>query len=110
MAACADAAAGQHTVAVHVLIDRDVPEPERHRRVNGVEERLKRVAIGVVTRVRQVITVVDRLPRNAVLHQGLHRRNPHSPAFDFDEEALKGGAAFFDEVAREAIKTYAKNP
>ena len=34
----------------------------------------------------------------------------HSPAFDFDEEALKVGAAFFDEVAREAISTYAKNP
>ena len=34
----------------------------------------------------------------------------HSPAFDFDEEALKVGATFFDEVAREAIKTYAENP
>jgi amidohydrolase len=34
----------------------------------------------------------------------------HSPAFDFDEEALKVGAAFFEEVAREAIKTYGENP
>lgn len=32
----------------------------------------------------------------------------HSPAFDFDEEALKVGAAFFDEIAREAIRTYAQ--
>ncbi|MGR8935448.1 MAG: M20 metallopeptidase family protein, partial [Gammaproteobacteria bacterium] len=32
----------------------------------------------------------------------------HSPAFDFDEEALKIGAAYFNEVAREAIHTYAK--
>jgi amidohydrolase len=31
----------------------------------------------------------------------------HSPAFDFDEEALKVGAAFFNEVAREAIRIYA---
>ncbi|WP_036252999.1 M20 family metallopeptidase [Methylobacter sp. BBA5.1] len=31
----------------------------------------------------------------------------HSPAFDFAEEALKVGAAFFNEVAREAINTYA---
>ncbi|MEF3074764.1 M20 family metallopeptidase [Methylobacter sp. Wu1] len=32
----------------------------------------------------------------------------HNPAFDFDEEALKVGAAFFDEVAREAIRAYAQ--
>ncbi|MDJ0714419.1 MAG: M20 family metallopeptidase [Prochloraceae cyanobacterium] len=32
----------------------------------------------------------------------------HSPSFDFDEEALKFGAAFFDRVAREAIVEYAK--
>ncbi|MGX2040436.1 M20 metallopeptidase family protein [Methylocaldum sp. MU1018] len=31
----------------------------------------------------------------------------HSPAFDFDEEALKIGAAFFDRVARDAIEAYA---
>jgi len=31
----------------------------------------------------------------------------HSPAFDFDEEALKIGAAFFDRVARDAIESYA---
>ena len=30
----------------------------------------------------------------------------HSPAFDIDEEVLKVGATFFDEVAREAIRTY----
>lgn len=30
----------------------------------------------------------------------------HSPTFDFDEEVLKVGAAFFNEVAREAIDTY----
>ena len=33
----------------------------------------------------------------------------HSPAFDFDEEALKVGAAYFDQVAREAISTYAND-
>jgi len=27
----------------------------------------------------------------------------HSPSFDFDEEAMKVGAAFFDRVVREAI-------
>ncbi len=31
----------------------------------------------------------------------------HSPSFDFDEEALQVGAAFFDRVAREAIAAYA---
>jgi len=31
----------------------------------------------------------------------------HSPSFDFDEEAMKVGAAFFDQVAREAIADYA---
>lgn len=31
----------------------------------------------------------------------------HSPAFDFDEEALKIGAAFFERVARDAIEAYA---
>jgi hippurate hydrolase len=30
----------------------------------------------------------------------------HSPSFDFDEEAMKVGAAFFDQVVREAIKEY----
>lgn len=30
----------------------------------------------------------------------------HSPEFDINEEVLKVGAAFFDEVAREAIKEY----
>jgi len=32
----------------------------------------------------------------------------HSPSFDFDEEAMKVGAAFFDQVAREAIADYVK--
>ena len=32
----------------------------------------------------------------------------HSPSFDFDESALQVGAAFFDQVAREAIAEYAK--
>lgn len=32
----------------------------------------------------------------------------HSPSFDFDESALQVGAAFFDQVAREAISEYAK--
>jgi amidohydrolase len=32
----------------------------------------------------------------------------HSPAFDFDEEALKVGAAFFDRVARDALEAYAR--
>ncbi len=32
----------------------------------------------------------------------------HSPSFDFDEEALKIGAAFFDRVVREAIIEYSK--
>lgn len=31
----------------------------------------------------------------------------HSPSFDFDEEALKVGAAFFDQVVREALADYA---
>ncbi len=30
----------------------------------------------------------------------------HSPAFDIDEEVLKVGAAFFDEVVREALDEY----
>lgn len=30
----------------------------------------------------------------------------HSPAFDVDEEVLKVGAAFFDEVVREAVRQY----
>jgi hippurate hydrolase len=33
----------------------------------------------------------------------------HSSSFDFDEEALKVGAAFFDQVVREAIAEYADN-
>ena len=32
----------------------------------------------------------------------------HSPSFDFDESALQFGAAFFDQVARDAIAEYAK--
>lgn len=32
----------------------------------------------------------------------------HSPSFDFDEEAMKIGAAFFDQVAREAIAEYVR--
>ncbi|MGK7918335.1 MAG: M20 family metallopeptidase [Prochloraceae cyanobacterium] len=31
----------------------------------------------------------------------------HSPSFDFEEEAMKVGAAFFDRVVREAIGEYA---
>jgi hippurate hydrolase len=30
----------------------------------------------------------------------------HSPAFDIDEDALKVGAAFFDEVTRLAVREY----
>lgn len=32
----------------------------------------------------------------------------HSPSFDFDEEAMKVGAAFFNQVVREAIEDYAR--
>jgi amidohydrolase len=32
----------------------------------------------------------------------------HSPAFDIDEQVLRVGAAFFDEVAREALLTYSQ--
>ncbi|RMF20987.1 MAG: amidohydrolase [Cyanobacteria bacterium J083] len=32
----------------------------------------------------------------------------HSPSFDFDEAVLQVGAAFFEQVAREAIAEYAK--
>lgn len=32
----------------------------------------------------------------------------HSPAFDVDEGVLKVGAAFFDEVAREALREYGR--
>jgi amidohydrolase len=39
--------------------------------------------------------------------EGLEHIPLHSPAFDFDEEALKIGAAFFDRVARDAIEAYA---
>jgi hippurate hydrolase len=34
----------------------------------------------------------------------------HSPSFDFDEEVLKVGAAFFDQVVREALDEYVRNP
>jgi hypothetical protein len=30
----------------------------------------------------------------------------HSPEFDINEEVLKVGAAFFDEVIRETARTY----
>ncbi|HEY9639640.1 MAG TPA: M20 family metallopeptidase [Coleofasciculaceae cyanobacterium] len=39
--------------------------------------------------------------------QGWENIPLHSPSFDFDEEALKVGAAFFDQVSREAIAEYA---
>lgn len=32
----------------------------------------------------------------------------HSPSFDIDEEVMKVGAAYFDEVAREALSHYGK--
>jgi hippurate hydrolase len=32
----------------------------------------------------------------------------HSPSFDIDERVLQVGAAFYDEVAREAIRELAK--
>jgi hippurate hydrolase len=32
----------------------------------------------------------------------------HSPSFDIDEEVLRVGAAFFDQVAREAVQEYPK--
>lgn len=33
----------------------------------------------------------------------------HSPSFDFDEDALKVGAAFFDQVVREAIADFSQS-
>jgi hippurate hydrolase len=33
----------------------------------------------------------------------------HSPSFDFDEEVLKIGAAFFDQVVREAMQDYVES-
>jgi hippurate hydrolase len=41
--------------------------------------------------------------RFGACHQGCENIPLHSPSFDFDEEAMKVGAAFFDQVIREAI-------
>lgn len=45
--------------------------------------------------------------RLGALREGWEHIPLHSPAFDFDEEAMKVGAAFFDRVARDAIEAYA---
>ncbi|MEH2309069.1 M20 metallopeptidase family protein [Nostoc sp.] len=47
--------------------------------------------------------------RFGACQQGCENIPLHSPSFDFDEEALKVGAAFFDRVVREAIAEYADN-
>lgn len=47
--------------------------------------------------------------RFGACQQGCENIPLHSPYFDFDEEALKIGAAFFDRVAREAIAAYQDN-
>ncbi|WP_066380196.1 MULTISPECIES: M20 family metallopeptidase [unclassified Anabaena] len=44
--------------------------------------------------------------RFGACQQGCENIPLHSPSFDFDEEALKVGAAFFDAVVREAIAEY----
>ncbi len=46
--------------------------------------------------------------RFGACREGCEQIPLHSPSFDFDEEALQVGAAFFDRVAREAIAVYAK--
>ncbi len=45
--------------------------------------------------------------RFGACYKGCENIPLHSPSFDFDEEALQVGAAFFDQVAREAITEYA---
>ena len=45
--------------------------------------------------------------RFGACQEGCEQIPLHSPSFDFDEEALKVGAAFFDQVAREAISAIA---
>ncbi len=45
--------------------------------------------------------------RFGACNEGCENIPLHSPSFDFDEEALKIGAAFFDQVVREAIAEYA---
>ncbi|BAZ29316.1 peptidase M20D, amidohydrolase [Cylindrospermum sp. NIES-4074] len=47
--------------------------------------------------------------RFGACRQGCENIPLHSPSFDFDEEALKVGAAFFEQVVREAIAEYADN-
>jgi hippurate hydrolase len=47
--------------------------------------------------------------RFGACQQGCENIPLHSPSFDFDEEALKVGAAFFEQVVREAIAEYADN-
>jgi metal-dependent amidase/aminoacylase/carboxypeptidase family protein len=47
--------------------------------------------------------------RFGACQQGCENIPLHSPSFDFDEEVLKVGAAFFDQVVREAIAEYADN-
>ncbi|MFS0517232.1 M20 family metallopeptidase [Nostoc sp. UIC 10607] len=47
--------------------------------------------------------------RFGACQQGCENIPLHSPSFDFDEEALKVGAAFFDRVVREAIAEYTDN-
>ncbi len=46
--------------------------------------------------------------RFGACREGCEQIPLHSPSFDFDEEAMKVGAAFFDRVAREAIAAYAQ--
>ena len=46
--------------------------------------------------------------RFGACREGCEQIPLHSPSFDFDEEALQVGAAFFDRVAREAIAVYAQ--
>ena len=46
--------------------------------------------------------------RFGACRQGCEHIPLHSPSFDFEEEAMKVGAAFFERVAREAIAAYAQ--
>ncbi len=46
--------------------------------------------------------------RFGAAREGHEKISSHSPNFDFDEEVLRTGAAYFSELVRYAIKTLRK--
>ncbi len=118
----AKAVGALHNASIKVDIEAGYPPVINTKRETGIA----RCAVEKILGIQGVVAMdqpsmgsedfsyyLQRIPgcyvRFGACSEGCENIPLHSPSFDFSEQALKVGAAYFDQVAREAIRTYSQD-